>query len=226
MDRQPRCGVQFPLAMDLKDFLDRLASAEPSPGGGAAAALAGALAAALFAKACNLTLGREKFREVEADVRRLLDQMEALRQRLVDLMGADAEAYGQVAAAYRLPRTTDAEKAARSDAIQAALKRATEVPLDIARACRDLLRLGPEMAVKTNPALRSDVALGGTLARAAAHGVRFNIQDNLANIKDQEFKTQVWNELAYILAECDFRLDELGRAMPEYEMKVPPAPRA
>ncbi len=212
--------------MDLEKFLDRLASAEPSPGGGAAAALTGALAAGLFAKACNLTLGRERFREVEADVRRLLDQAEALRRRLVDLMAADAEAYGQVAAAYRLPRTAEAEKEARSEAIEAALKRATEVPLEVARACRDLLRLGPEVAAKTNPALRSDVALGGALARAAAHGVRFNIQDNLANIKDQEFKTQVWAELAYLLAECDFLFNDLGRAMPEYEMKVPPTPKA
>lgn len=202
--------------MQLDEFLDRLASAEPSPGGGAAAALTGALAAGLFAKACNLTVGREKFKDVEADVRRLLDRIEPLRRRLFDLMEADAVAYRQVAAAYRMPRQTDAEKAARTAAIQAALKRATEVPLAIAEACRDLLRHGPEIASRTNPALRSDVALGAVLAHAAAHGVWFNIKDNLGNLTDEDFKTQVLRSLARIREDCDNFLTEVGRALPDY----------
>ncbi len=207
--------------MELKEFLDRLASAEPAPGGGAAAALTGALAAGLFAKACNLTVGREKFRHVESDVRRLLEQAEVLRRRLFDLIEADASAYRQVAAAYRLPRQTDAEKAARTEAIQTALKQATEVPLAIAEGCRDLLKLGPEIASKTNPALKSDVALGAVLAHAAAHGVRFNVQDNLANITDGEFKARAWAALDQIQAECDALLAEVNRALPDYAFKVP-----
>lgn len=206
--------------MQLKEFLDRLASAEPAPGGGAAAALTAALAAGLFAKACNLTLGREKFRDVEPDVRRLLEQAEILRQRLFDLIEADASAYRQVTAAYRLPRQTDTEKAARIQAIQAALKRATEVPLAIAEGCRDLLKLGPEIASKTNPALKSDVALGAVLAHAAAHGVRFNAQDNLANITDSDFKSRTLAALNQIQAECNALLAQIGRVLPDYALEV------
>jgi formiminotetrahydrofolate cyclodeaminase len=207
--------------MELEEFIDRLASAEPSPGGGAAAALTGALAAGLFAKACNLTIGREKFKAVEADVRRLLDQVEPLRRRLFDLIEADAAAYRQVAAAYRMPRQSDAEKAARTEAIQAALKRATEVPLAIAEACRDLLRLGPEVAAKTNPALRSDVALGAVLAHAAAHGVWFNIKDNLDNVTDEKFRIRVADSVARIQRDCDTLLAEVSRTLPDYFVKLP-----
>jgi len=202
--------------MELEEFINRLASAEPSPGGGAAAALTGALAAGLFAKACNLTIGREKFKAFEAAVRRLLDHVEPLRRRLFDLIEADAAAYREVAAAYRMPRQSDAEKAARAAAIQAARKQATERPLAHAGARRDPHGPAPCGAHKTHPTMGRGVALGAVLAHAAAHGVWFNIKDNLDNVTDQEFRTQVSESVASIRGDCDALLAEVSRVLPDY----------
>ena len=97
-------------SLSVKDFLDRLASADPTPGGGSVAALAGALAASLVCMVCNLTLGREKFAEVESDVRLIREHAEELRQRLLAAVSADASAYAAVISAFRLPRETEASR--------------------------------------------------------------------------------------------------------------------
>src|SRR5437773_11595290 len=101
-------------SLSISDFLDRLSSDDPTPGGGALAALAGAQASAMLAMVCQLTVGRPRFAAVEDQVRALLDELAQCRRDLLALADADADAYGEVAAAYRLPRGTDAEKEART----------------------------------------------------------------------------------------------------------------
>ncbi len=171
----------------LREFIAELASGAPVPGGGSAAALAGATGAALVSMVCNLTVGREKFRDVEPDMRVILAKSDALHRRLLDLLEADTQVYSQVMAAYKRPRTTDAEKKERAAAIQEALKAACQVPLDTARACAEVVELCPEAAEKGNVSAVSDVGVGAILAAAALESAGLNVMINLASIKDPAF---------------------------------------
>ncbi|HEY3116993.1 MAG TPA: cyclodeaminase/cyclohydrolase family protein [Chloroflexota bacterium] len=171
-------------SLSINDFLDRLASDDPTPGGGALAALAGAQAGAMLAMVCQLTVGRPRFAAVEDQVRGLLDQLAGCRRELLALADADADVYGEVAAAYRLPRGTDAEKATRTAAIQAALVGATEVPLQTMEAAARVLRLAVQTAEAGNPTLLPDVSVGVHIALAGLRGAQEQARYNVASLTD------------------------------------------
>ena len=172
------------LDLSVRELLARLGSSDPAPGGGAAAALAGALGAALVQMTANLTIGRPRLAAVEADARRIEGRAGELRQRLADLGDADAAAFEQVGAAYRLPRQDDAQKAARAKAIQTALQAAAAVPLETARICAEVLDVAEEAAPILNPAVISDVMVGALLTRAALESAALNVEINLASMTD------------------------------------------
>lgn len=174
-------------SMPVSEYLDRLSAGDPTPGGGSAAALAGALAAALVSMVCNLTAGREKFAEVEAEVVALRAEAEAVRRRLTDAIQTDSEVYGAVMTAYRMPRETDEEQARRTEARQAALHEAARVPIEIAEACADVIRLCDRAVGKTNPNAASDIAVSAFLASAALEGAVANVQINLPLLKDEAY---------------------------------------
>jgi len=167
----------------LQNFLERLASGDPTPGGGSAAAVMGAMGAALVSMVANLTIGKPRYRQVEADMRRLLARADALRAQLSDAMEADVEAFNRVMAAYRLPKD-DPE---RSEAIQTALKQATEVPLHCARLCVAVIELCREAADKGNSNVLSDVGVGVLAAHAALKSCAINVTVNLNAIRDPGF---------------------------------------
>jgi formiminotetrahydrofolate cyclodeaminase len=169
----------------LNRFLDDLASGAPTPGGGSSAALVGAVGAALVSMVGNFTVGRPKFEAVEARAREVLERTEALRARLVDLIQADIDAFDEVSAAYKLPRATDEEKAARTAAIQASLVTATEAPLAIARAANEILSLCTTMAAIGNPQTISDVGVGALAADACLRSAALNVEINLKHMKDE-----------------------------------------
>lgn len=165
-------------------LLEALASAAPAPGGGAACALSGALSAALVSMVANLTLTKVA---AEPELQTTLAQAEDLRQRLVALMAADARAYDQVIAAYRLPRVTTDDKAARRAAIEAALQEATYVPLEIATCCAEALTLAEPAARLGSRAAVTDAGAAAYLAEAAARAALLNVEVNLGSIHDQAF---------------------------------------
>lgn len=167
-------------------FLDRLASSEPTPGGGSVAALCGALAAALGAMVCHLTIGKPRFAESESALRASLADLDALRAELSELMAADVAAYQELSAAYQLPKATDADKAARSAAIQAALGDATGVPLQIAEAAATVLSLVPTIIARGNPQAVSDAGMAALLADTALRSAALNVWINLASDKDAD----------------------------------------
>jgi formiminotetrahydrofolate cyclodeaminase/predicted GIY-YIG superfamily endonuclease len=183
--------------VDLKvqAFLDELASASPTPGGGSASALAAAMGAAMVTMACNLTIGREQFKAVEEELRGVRDHAEALRKALTTAVDADTAAYSAVSAAYKLPKSTDAEKTARSAAIQEALHGATEVPLLVARAASELLPLVRIAQEKANPNVASDARVAELLAEAGRAGAIANVEINLGSLKDAEYVQHVRMEL-------------------------------
>jgi formiminotetrahydrofolate cyclodeaminase len=169
----------------VTELLDAFASPEPTPGGGSAAALCGALGASLFAMVASLPKTRNATPEDRAALDDARAQLNALRKRLVELVDRDAAAYDAVVAAYRLPKGTDAEKASRKAAIQAALQRATEVPVDTLAACREALGLGGTIAEHGNPSAVSDIAVAVQTLLTGIQGAWVNIGINLQGLTDQ-----------------------------------------
>jgi formiminotetrahydrofolate cyclodeaminase len=190
-------------SLTIDEFLARLGSSDPTPGGGALAALSGAMAAAMLAMVCNLTVGRPRFSDVEAEVRALLEKAEALQRQLLDLADADADAYTAVRDAYRLPRATDEDQQTRADAIEQSMHHATEVPVDSALAARAVLDLAAKAAETTNPVALGDVAVATHLALGAARGAADQARLNLATLKDPSFIARMGEQIDRLLAEAD-----------------------
>ena len=182
-----------------KDFLTALASSAPAPGGGGGAAMAGALAAALASMVANLTIGKEKFAAQECEVKALLQEAEQVRQDLLALVEDDAAVFNSFMACYKLPKTTDAEKAARTAAIREAAKQAAEVPLAIAKASYKVLQLAHRLVIIGNPGVITDGACSALLARAALRCAEYNVRINLGLTKDEAYNEQVAAELNKLL---------------------------
>jgi len=171
----------------VSEFLDALASKEPVPGGGSGAALAGGLGAALVSMVCNLTIDKKGYEQAWEPLTELRVRSEELRARMVELLEADTQAYGKVMETYRLPRDTAEAKAARKEAMQAALQHAAEVPLQIAESCGAVVDLALPAAELGNRWAVSDAGVGALLAEAAMHAALLNVEINLASIDDQAF---------------------------------------
>ncbi|BCX88885.1 methenyltetrahydrofolate cyclohydrolase [Methylomarinovum tepidoasis] len=189
----------------LDTFLDRLASADPTPGGGSAAAVMGAMGAALAGMVASLTVGKPRYRAVEAEMQALQAQAAELRQRLLAAIEADVAAFDRVMAAYRLPK----DDPNRSEAIQAALKGATDVPLACARLCVAVIDLCHEAAAKGNPNVLSDAGVGVLAAQAALKSCAINVTVNLNAIRDPAFVAERREELEALLAGKDREVEQL-----------------
>lgn len=180
----------------MGQLLDALSSSEPTPGGGTAAAIAGAMGASLLVMVTGLARSRNNTDEEKAALGDARDVLVPLTADLARLADADTEAFNGVMAAYRLPKGSDVEKAARSRAIQDALRGATIAPLDTLRACADALAQAQAVAQHGNRSAASDAGVAVALLRAAAAGAHANVRANLDSIKDEEFKSTTDAEAA------------------------------
>ncbi len=194
-------------------FLDELASSAPAPGGGSVAALSGALGAALVSMVCNLTVGKKKYADVQEDIKALLAQSEALRKELVELLEADVQVYTEVSRAMKMPRATDEEKAARTAAMQKALKAATDVPMQVAEACVEVMELCRPAAEKGNVNAVSDAGVAVLMAEAGLRSAALNILINLAWIKDEAFVAENTAKLDALLEGKPAMRDEVYRVV-------------
>lgn len=180
-------------------FLDELASKQATPGGGSAAAVMGAQAAALVSMVCNLTIGKPKYAEVEAELRELLAEAEALRLTLIGMIKADVDVFDKLMACYGLPKSTDQEKAQRSEQIQIVLKQATLVPLACAKACAKAIDLSRIAADKGNLGVISDAGVAVMAAYAGLKSAALNVRINAAGLKDRAFADAQLAELDGLL---------------------------
>ena len=192
--------------MDTR-FIEELSSAAPAPGGGGASACVGALAAALASMVGNLTVGKKTYAQVEGEVRVHLDKLCALRARLVELVDGDARAFEPLAAAYRMPKATPEEAAAKEAAIQAALIDATEVPLDIMRTAAACVEHADFLARSGSRMARSDAGVSVAFARAAVDGASLNVYINAASIDDAERAARYRDEADRLVAQTRERCD-------------------
>jgi glutamate formiminotransferase/formiminotetrahydrofolate cyclodeaminase len=182
-------------------FIASVASPTPAPGGGSVAALAGALGAALAQMVAGLTAGRKKYVAVDAEMRELGLQAAGLVTTLSSLVTRDAEAYGAVSAAYKLPSEPEAAAHARKAAITDALLGAAEVPLETARACARVAELAATCATKGNSNAVSDAGVAALLAEAACRGAVYNIRINISSLEDKSRGAGLITEAATLLAQ-------------------------
>jgi formiminotetrahydrofolate cyclodeaminase len=173
--------------MTIAAFLDALAAKQSTPGGGGAAALTGSQAAALLCMVVNFTLGAKKYASVQDEMQGFLAQAENLRQRLLELADEDVAAFQGVTACYAMPKESDEEKAARSEALQKALKEAARVPFVTAENALAVMQLAEPVASMGNSNVVSDAAVALYLAEAAIHAAMINVNINLKFIKDEAF---------------------------------------
>jgi glutamate formiminotransferase/formiminotetrahydrofolate cyclodeaminase len=174
----------------MKDFVAEVASAEPAPGGGAAAAHVAALGAALGEMIAHLTEGRDKYQDVAGEVRDVLAELTPLRERLARARHEDASSFERVMEARRLPRASEEETTARARKVEEALKGAAIVPLEVAAAAVQVLELLETLAEIGNINALSDAATGAQLSLAAVASARYNVLVNTAEIEDEEFTAE------------------------------------
>jgi formiminotetrahydrofolate cyclodeaminase len=184
----------------IEPFLDALASQAATPGGGSAAAIIGAMGAALVSMVCNLTIGKKKYADVEDEMTNVLNEAERLRRALTDMIQDDVQAFDAVMGAYGMAKETDAEKAARSEAIQVALKQATVVPLACCKVAREVIDLAGVAAEKGNLNVISDAGVGVLAAYAALRSAALNVYINAKMIADKGFAEASLKELEGLLA--------------------------
>jgi len=185
----------------IDEFLKVLASDAPTPGGGSVAALNGALGCALLTMVCDLTIGKEKYKEVWPDLEPIRAELEHLREELTASIDRDAEAYDTVTSAFKMPKTSDEEKKARKEAIQTAMKTAAETPKSTARYVHAALKMAKEVAEKGNPNVLSDAGVGAACLLTAMEAAIMNIAINLGSIKDEAYVHQMKIEMAFLLKE-------------------------
>jgi formiminotetrahydrofolate cyclodeaminase len=176
------------------DLLDAFASNDPVPGGGSASALAGALGVSLLMMVAGLPKTRTGAPEEATDLAEASARLRPLRENLIALVDGDSDAYRLVMAGLRLPKTSDTEKAARADAIQAGMRAATDVPLDTMRACQQALAGAVVIARNALPAAASDVGVAIELLAASVRGCALNIDTNLAAIADAAYRERIATE--------------------------------
>lgn len=167
-------------------FIEELASSSPTPGGGGAAAMAGAIGVALGAMVGNLTTGKKKYAAVQEDIERMLGEAEVLYKRLYDLIAKDAEGFEPLAAAYRLPKNTPEEAAYKEAVMQKELQNACDVPLEIMNCGISGLDLLEEMAEKGSVMAVSDAGAGAAILQGAINAASLNVFINAKSLKDRE----------------------------------------
>ncbi len=184
-----------PKQQTLSAFCAATASDAPTPGGGGVAAAVAALAAALSAMVARLTIGKKGYQEQEAAMQLLAEKADALRIQLLDDIQRDGDSFDAFMAALALPKENEAQKTARRDAMQTALKEAARVPLAIAERAAQVMPLAEQAVRDGNRNLVTDGLISAVLARAACVSALYNVKINLASIQDQELTDSLWQQV-------------------------------
>lgn len=187
------------------DFVAATASKEPTPGGGAIAALIAATGAALAEMVANLTVGKKGYEAVQPEMEELQAKAEAIRKRMLELSQADADVFNIFMNALGLPKNTDEEKAARTAAIQQAYKDAAMVPFEIGELANQIFDLAELASRKGNQNLITDGIIAAINARAAVKSAFLNVRINLSGIKDESFVAELTSKMYAIEKDLDVK---------------------
>ena len=186
--------------LTVRGFADLMGSDAPAPGGGSAAALAGALGAALTAMVGSLTVGKKKYAEFDGLARETLEKARDLEHRFLDVMQRDTEAFNAVSAVFAMPKGTDEEKTARSQAMQQALQGCTRTPFEMMELSLEALRLTEGLVDRSNANAASDLGCAALHLGCAIQGAWLNVLINLSSLKDKEYADECCHKGEAMLA--------------------------
>lgn len=189
--------------LSVEAFINETGSSSPAPGGGSIAALNAASAAALVEMVASLTIGKEKYAAVEADMKAVQAKASELKTKFVNFIDEDSNAFNKIMAAFKLPKGTDEEKAVRSEAIQTATKEAALVPFHVGEMANELFALAEEVIIKGNQNAVTDGAVAAMNARVAVKGAFLNVKINLGSIKDEAFVAELNAKMEAIESEVN-----------------------
>lgn len=200
-----------------EEFVEVLASKAPTPGGGGASALTGAVGVALGNMVGSLTVGKKKYAEVEEEIKAMMETSAELQADLLELVQKDAECFEPLAAAYRMPKDTEEEKAEKERVLEQATKDACEVPFEIMEKCCQGIDLCGEFAEKGSVMATSDAGAGAIFCKAALQAASLNVYINTKSLKDREYAQQA-NEksdamLKEYMAKADAIIDAVFAAL-------------
>ncbi len=179
----------------VTEFLNELHSNSPAPGGGSVAALNGAVAASLVGMVANLTVGKKNYAEVEAEMMQIRDKMAEIKDKFVALIDEDANSFNGVIAAFKMPKETDEEKAARTAAIQSGYKDAIAVPFEVAKSAAELFDVIEVVVKKGNKNAESDGLVAALSVRTAIISALLNVEINLSSVKDADYVEKMQAEV-------------------------------
>ena len=203
--------------MEIRAFLDELASDSPAPGGGSVAALCASLGSALVSMVANLTIGKEKYKDSWQIMEDVVSKSESLRIKFVDLMNKDTESFNSFMAAMKLPKATEEEKCIRKKAMGEASKLATEVPLLTLEACVEVCELAYLAAKDGNTNTISDAGSAALISEAAGRAAAYNVKINLPGVTDEsfaaDFKARMEDALKQLKANAEKTTEILDKAL-------------
>lgn len=197
----------------IESFLSQLASSAPTPGGGGASALVGAVSAALTHMVASLTVGKPRYAAVETQMNELLSKAESLKSRFLSLMDEDAAAFAPLAAAYRLPKETDAEREEKARVMEEALRTAVQPPIQIMEACVETLSLVAYCAENGSVIAVSDAGVAASFCRAAMESAALNVFINTKLMQDRAYAEALNSRARSLLAEHAEAASEIYRSV-------------
>lgn len=201
--------------LDIRKYIDTLASKAPAPGGGSASALSGCQGIALVMMVAELTIGKERYAEYEEICQKAIKNGEKVKKDFLKAIDDDTEAYNKVGEAFKLPKETREEKSIRSKAIQEATILATKVPLETMKIAMKGLNIAQELIGKSNPNCVSDIGVGALNLKTALLGAWLNVKINLPGIKDEEVKSTLAGEAEAMVAQGEKIADQCYKSVEE-----------
>ena len=186
----------------VEKFLDELAGGNPTPGGGSAAAIMGAMGAALVSMVCNVTIGKKGCEGSEEEMKAVREESERVRLRLTAMVAEDIAAFDSIMAAYKLPKANEQEKSVRAAAIQDGLKRATETPLECARACAEVIALSRRASEQGYLNVISDGGVGVLAGFTGLRSAALNVYINAPSLKDRAYAERATAEIEKLVQSC------------------------
>jgi len=195
--------------LSIKEFLAETASGSPVPGGGSIAALSAAIAAGLSEMVANLTIGKKGYEEKEKQMKVIKKATTDFRNKLIKDIDRDSDAYNDVLAAFRLSKATEQEENIRKQAIQDAFKKASLVPLDVAKNAFKIIELADGVVKHGNKNAVTDGAVAVMMARTAALSALYNVKINLASIKDKDFVERIRKDVTGLESEIEKKEREI-----------------
>ncbi|MCX8057713.1 MAG: cyclodeaminase/cyclohydrolase family protein [Ignavibacteria bacterium] len=196
------------LNKSLQSFIDEIASSSPTPGGGSVSAFCGVLGCSLGLMVCALTIGKKKYENVQEEILSIKNNLESYKNSFLELYDSDSKAFDEVMDAFKLPKETEEQKRLRTETIEKATVKATEVPIKVIETCKNVLKDLVRLSEIGNQNSLSDAGVAIQLIKTCAEGAMLNVMINTKSLNDRDRAMNLVLNAAQILTEIDKISDE------------------